>query len=98
MVGIAGHDVLPGVPGRVGGGLAEGGQEPVLPVGAVVGERLAGDQHAAPGVAEVFAAVALAGTRDQAGPGVLGLDAVAEPVGGPRGARLVPQRFGCGSC
>ena len=38
--------------------------------------------------------LALAGTGDQAGPGVLGLDAVAKPVGTPRRARLVSQRVG----
>ena len=100
VVGVAGCDGFPGVAGRVGGGLAEGGQEPVLAVGPVVGERLAGpfagDQDPAAGVAEVFAAVGFAFARagGQAGPGVLGLDAVAEPVGAPRRARLEPQRLG----
>jgi len=63
-------------------------------VGAVVGQGLAGplagDQHAASGVAEVVAAVgfAFAGAGDETGPGVLGLDAVAEPVGAARRARF----------
>ena len=100
VVGVAGGDGFPGVAGWIGGGLAEGGQEPVLAVGAVIGQRLAGplagDQDAASGVPEVFAAVgfALACAGDQAGAGVLGLDAVAQPVGAPRRARLVPQRLG----
>ena len=87
VVGVAWGDGLPAVVGWVGGGLAERVQEPVAAVVAVVGEGLggplAGDQDAAAGVAEVFAAVglALAGARAQAGAGVLGLDAVAEPVG-----------------
>ena len=38
--------------------------------------------------------LALAAAGSQAGPGVLGLDAVPEPVGAPRRARLVPQRLG----
>ena len=63
VVGVAGGDGFPGVAGGVGGGFAEGGQEPVLAVGAVVGERLtgpfAGDQDAASGVAEVLAAMGL---------------------------------------
>jgi hypothetical protein len=66
----------------------------------VIGEGLAGpfagDQDAAPGVAEVLAAVGLAGAaaRSQAFARVLGLDAVAQPVGTGRGARLVAQRVG----
>jgi hypothetical protein len=65
---------------------AEGLGEPGFAVGAVVGEGFAGpfagDQDAASGVAEVFAAVgfAFAPAGDLAGSGVLGLDAVAEPV------------------
>jgi len=96
VIWVAGADRFPGVPSRVGCRNTEGGHEPVLPVGAVVGQRLAGPlarvQDAAPAVAEVFAAVgfALAGARDQTGPGVFGLDAVPEPVG----ARLVTLRRG----
>ena len=37
--------------------------------------------------------LALAAAGDQAGPGVLGLDAVAKPVRAPRRARLEPQRL-----
>jgi hypothetical protein len=50
----------------------------------------------ATGIAELFAAVclALAGAGDQAWAGVLGLDAVPQPVGAGRGARLVPERLG----
>ncbi len=63
VVGVAGGDGFPGVAGWVGGGDAEGGQEPLLAVGSVVGEGLAGpfagDQDAAPGVAEAFVSVAL---------------------------------------
>ena len=89
VVRVAGHDRFPGVAGRVGGDLAEGGQKPVPAVGAVVGQRLArpfaGGQDPPPGVAEVGAVVgfAFAGPGGQAGPGVLGLDAVAEQVGAP---------------
>src|SRR5580700_5605072 len=77
---------LPFVPAGVGCRKLEHPGQPGLAVGAVVGQRLAGpfarDQDAAPGVAKVFAAVglALAAARDQARSGVLGLDAVAEPV------------------
>ena len=64
VVVVAGGDGFPGVAGRVGCRKAEGLGQPVLAVGAVVGEGLAGplagDQHAAAGVAEVFAAVGLA--------------------------------------
>ena len=47
-------------------------------------------------VAEVIRVVGLAPAPagGQAGPGVLGLDAVAEPVRAPRRARLEAQRFG----
>ena len=38
--------------------------------------------------------LALAGAGDQAGPGVLGLDAVPQPVRARRRARLIPQRVG----
>ena len=99
VVGVTGGDGFPGVPGRVGVGDAERGQEPVLAVGAVVGECLArpfaGDQDAASGIAEVLAAVGLAPAvpGPQAGPGVAGLDAVAELVGAPRRARLVSERL-----
>ena len=37
--------------------------------------------------------LALAAAGDQAGPGVLGLDSVAEPVGAGRRARLIAQRL-----
>jgi hypothetical protein len=100
VVGVAGVDGFPAVAGRVNGGLPEGLQEPVAPVCAVVGECLAGpfagDQDPAPGVAEVLAAVCLtpAGAWREAEAGVFGLDAVPEPVGASRRARLVPQRFG----
>src|SRR6185312_8068594 len=91
---------FPGVPGRVGCRNTEGPQQPVLAVGAVVGQRLAGpltrDQDPPPGVAEVIGVVgfALAPAGSLARPGVLGLDAVAEPVRAPRRARLIPQRVG----
>src|SRR5262249_57778394 len=54
---------------------------------------IAGNQHPAPGVAEVVAAVrfALARPRNQARVGGLWLDAVAEPVGARRRARLQTQ-------
>ena len=56
VVGVAGGDGLPGVAAGVGLGDAEGGQEPCLAVGAVVGEGLAGplagDQDAAPRIAQ----------------------------------------------
>ena len=60
--------------------------QPGLAVAAVVGEGLArpfaGDQDPATGVAEMLTAVGLALARPgpQASPGVLGLDAVAQPV------------------
>ena len=97
VVGVTGGDGFPGVAGRVGVGDAEGFQEPCLAVGAVVGERLAGplarDQDAAPGVAEVLAAVSLAPAvpGPQAGARVLGLDAVAQPVRASRRAGFVAQ-------
>ena len=100
VVRVAGLDRFPAVPARVGCRKPERRRSARFAVGAVVGQGLAGpfagDQDAAPGVAEVLAAVglALAGTRPQAGPGVLGLDAVAEPVRAGRRARLVPQRVG----
>jgi len=79
---------------------AEHLSQPGFPVAAVVGQGLArpfaGNQHPAPGVAEVIAAVRfpLAGTGDQAAPGVSGLDAVAQPVRAGRRARLVAERLG----
>ena len=100
VVGVGRGDGFPGVPGRVGCRNTERRQQPVLAVGAVVGQGLAGplagDQDPAPGVAEVIGVVglALAPAGRQAGPGVLGLDAVAEPVRARRRARLVPQRLG----
>jgi hypothetical protein len=99
VVEVAGGDGLPGVAAGVGIGDAEGFQEPLLAVGAMVGEGLAGpfagDQHPAPGVAEVFAAVclALAVPGAHSGTSVLGLDAVAQPVGACRRARFVAQRL-----
>ena len=99
VIRIARRDGFPGVPGRVGCRNTERRQQPLFPVGAVVGQRLAGplagDQDPAPGVAEVIGVVglALAAAGGQAGPGVLGLDAVPEPVRAPRRARLVPQRL-----
>ena len=100
VVGVAGGDGFPGVAGRVGGGEPEGGDEPVAPVGPMVGQGLAGpfagDQDAAPGVAEVFAAVGFALTVPgaQSRAGILGLDAVAQPVRTGRRARLIAQRVG----
>jgi hypothetical protein len=100
VIRVGGCDGFPGVPGRVGYRNTEGREEPFLAVGAVVGEGLAGPfaggQHPPTGVAEVVRVVgfALAPAGGQAGPGVLGLDAVAEPVGAPRRARLVAQRLG----
>ena len=99
VIRVGRGDGFPGVPGRVGCRNTERAQQPVLAVGAVVGQRLTGplarDQHPAPGVAEVIGVVglALAPAGDQAGPGVLGLDAVPEPVRAPRRARLIPQRL-----
>ena len=100
VVRVARLDRFPGVPAEVGCRKTEHPGQPGFAVGAVIGQGLAGplagDQDAAPGVAEVLAAVglALAGARSQAGPGVLGLDAVAEPVRAGRRARFVPQRVG----
>src|ERR1019366_1001815 len=85
VVGVAGFDGFPGVAGGVGCRKSEHPGEPGPAVGAVVGQGLAGpfagDQDAASGVAEVLAAVgfAFAAARAQVRPGVLGLDAVAEP-------------------
>jgi hypothetical protein len=85
-VAVAGGDAFPPVPLRLGCRKTEHRYQPGFAVGAVVGQGLAGplagDQDAASGVAEVVAAVgfAFALARDQAGPGVLGGDAVAEPV------------------
>jgi len=100
VVAIAGVDGFPGVAAGVGCRKPEGLQEPVLAVGAVVSEGLAGpfagDEDAAAGVAEVFAAVgfAFAGARAHMRLGVLGLDAVAEPVGAGRRAGFVAERVG----
>jgi hypothetical protein len=97
---VRGGNEFPGVPGRVGCRNTERGQEPFLAVGPVVGQGLAGPltgaQHPPTGVAEVIGVVgfALAGTGGLAGPGVLGLDAVAKPVRAPGRARLPAQRFG----
>ena len=70
VVLVAGLDGFPGVAGRVGCRKTERLSQPGFPVSAVVGQRLAGplagDQHAPPGVAEVFAAVRLALARAQA--------------------------------
>jgi hypothetical protein len=93
-----GHD-LPGIAGGVSCRKTERLQEPLLAIGAMVGQRLAGplagDQHPPPGVAEVIGVVglALAPAGNQAGPHVLGLDTVAEPVRAGRRARLEPQRL-----
>jgi hypothetical protein len=100
VVGVAGFDWFPGVAAGVGCRKAECAGEPGFTVGAVVGEGFAGpfagDQDAASGVAEVFAAVgfAFAAARPQPGAGVLGLDAVAEPVRARRRARLITERIG----
>ena len=99
VIRVGRGDGFPGVPGRVGCRNTEGPQQPVLAVGAVVGQGLAGplarDQDPPPGIAEVIGVVglALAPAGGQAGPGVLGLDAVPEPVRAPRRARLIPQRL-----
>src|SRR6201999_4493126 len=93
VVGVAGLDRFPGGAGGAGCRNTESLGEPVLAVGAVVGQGLARPaargQDAASGVAEVGLVVgfALAAAGDQAGAGVLGLDAVAEPVGAARRAR-----------
>jgi len=76
VVQITWPDGLPGVASRIGCRNTKHGQQPVPPVGAMVGQRLAGpltgDQDPSPGVAEVLAAMglALAGPRPQARPGV----------------------------
>ena len=86
MIGVAGRDEFPGVAGRVSCQNTERAKQPFLAVSPVVGQRLAGplprDQHPASRVAEVIGVMglALAPAGDQAGPGVLGLDAVPEPV------------------
>ena len=78
----------------------QGGQQPVFAVGAVVGQGLAGPlaghQHSPPGIAQVIGVVghALAPARGQAGPGVLRLDAVPQPVRARGRARLEQQRPG----
>ncbi len=100
VVGAAGPDRFPGVPGRVGCRKPERLCEPGLAVGAVVGQRLAGPlaghQDPAPGIAQVLPPVglALAGSWPQARPGVLRLDAVPQPVRAGRRAWLIPQRPG----
>ena len=77
----------------------EHGHQPGFAVGAVVGEGLAGpfaaDEDAASGVAEVLEAVSFAPAQagHQLRSGVLGLDAVAEPVRARRRAGLVPERL-----
>ncbi|GAB3213852.1 hypothetical protein GCM10027294_49090 [Marinactinospora endophytica] len=77
---------------------AERAQDPGEAVGLVVSEGLAGplarDQDAPTRIAQVFTAVGFGGAeaRPQPGFGVLGLDAVAQPVRTPRRARLEPQR------
>src|SRR5690348_9102548 len=92
-------DGFPTVGGGVGCRKTEHLGQPGLAVAAVVGERLAGpltrDQHPATGVAEMLASVrlALAGAGDQARAGVLGLDAIPQPVRARRRARLEPQRL-----
>jgi hypothetical protein len=97
---VARGDRFPGVAGRVGCRKAERFRQPVLAVGTVVGEGLAGplagDQHAPPAVAEIFAAMRLASARARPHVrlGVLRLDTVAEPVGAGRRARLEAQRVG----
>ncbi len=104
VVRVAGLDRFPAVPGRVGCRNPERAGDPCPPVGAVVGQGLAGplagDQDTAPGVAEVLAAVgfALAGARAQARAGVFGLDAVAEPVRAGRRAGFIAQRVGEPGC
>jgi hypothetical protein len=64
VVGVPGGDGLPRVAGGVGCREAEGGQEPVAAIGAVVGEGLARpfarDEDPPSGVAEVLAAVGFA--------------------------------------
>src|ERR1700756_3792336 len=97
MILVSRRDGFPGVPGRGGCRNTEGPQEPVLPVGAVIGQGLAGplarDQDPPPGIAEMIRVMcfALAPAGSQVGPGVLGLNAVPQPVGTPGRARLEPQ-------
>ena len=95
VVGVTGRDRFPGVPAWVGCRNPERGHQPVLAVGPMVGEGLAGpfagNQDAATGVTEVLAAVRLAFAP--AGPQprswVLGLDAVAKPVRTGRGNSIL---------
>ena len=95
-VGVAGRDGLPDVAVWVGRlvGLAEGFQDPGTAVLLVFGQGLvgplAGDQDAASGVAEVFGLVRLAPAPagSHARLGVLGLDAVAQPVRAGRASRV----------
>ena len=89
-----------GEPFGLGGddpGLSEGFADDGGAVGPVLGQGLAGplagDQDAAAAEAEVLPVVRLrvAPAGSQAGAGVLGLDAVAEPVRAARRARQAPQ-------
>ena len=97
VIRVARGDGFPGVPGRVGCRNTERTQQPVLAVGPVVGQGLAGplarDQHPPPGIAQMIGVMgfALAPAGSLAGPGVLGLDAVPQPVRAGRRARLVAQ-------
>jgi len=74
--------------------------QPCLAVGPVVGKGLArpfaGDQDTPTGVAKMLAAVrfALAGAGPHSLAGVLGQDAVAQPVRAAWRAWLVPERVG----
>ena len=98
VVGVGRGD--PAVAGRVGQLQAEGLDQPGFAVGAVVGQGLAGplagDQDAPADVAAVLGPVRLPLARagDQAGPGVLRLDAVPQPVRAGRRARLIAKRLG----
>jgi hypothetical protein len=93
-------NLFPAVAGGVSCRKTEHLRQPSLPVAAVVGQRLtgplAGHQHSPPGITEMVITVglSLAPARNQAGPGGLGLDAVAQPIRARRRARLIPQRFG----
>ncbi len=93
-------DLLPAIAGGVGCRNTEHLGQPRMPVAAVIGQRLARpfarDQHPPPGITQMVVTVslALAGTRHQAGPGVLGLDAIAQPVRARWRARLIAQRVG----
>ena len=86
VVRIGRGNRFPRVAGRIGCRNTQGPQRPLLAVGAVVGQRLAGplagDEHPPPGVAEVIGVVglALAPARRLAGPGALGLDAVPQSL------------------